>query len=408
VSTVITTTSAATTALTGRPSQSHIFYGENTSLWWVLWVDGGSQTTLRSASSPDGITWTARTTFTLAFSQDRGSNIGVGYKNIGSTDVVMIQLHYFVSAATQHSRYLRATISGTTITYGTETLLNTDPPGTDANNNESGAATAASSDNFWHLGESMSVAAGNVGNPAIQKSSNADTGASWTTGFAAIVQLAPVTDYSHTHILIPLATGTMLLIATNAAAANTYTDLNYKAQSTWTATWTGSPLSGAISAQNQNDWHACRVDDTHIHLVARTGSNTYTHRTFDGSTWSAGASITNQNSQAGAGLFLASDGTDVWLFVIDSDAANTIRYCKYSGGSWGSWAALVSTTKTRTWLSGYPVAKNNEIHLLWADANGANSDLSTELLSIAAAPSTDKLSPIMFIMPIPPYAAMEI
>lgn len=384
--TVITSAGTAV-APSGRPSQSHLIYAENAALWWLFWVDGGSQTTLRTASSPDGVTWTTRGTLTLSSSQDRGSNFAVAYKNISSTDVVMIGLNYYVSATQQRVRYVRATISSTTITFGTEGQIIADINTSDSSNNEGGMAVAFASDNYAHLAQSLAGGggSGDYGWSYLSKASNADSGSSWTAGWPSTgVSMNNGSNYNNADVILPLASGSMLWIGTDMAGYLSFTNLRYKAQSTWSSTYTGDALASGITSQDQNDWHACRVDDTHIHLVTRTGSNTYTHRTFNGSSWSAGASITNQNSKAGAGLFLASDGTDVWLFIIDSDAANTIRYVKYTSGSgtWGSWTALVTTTKTRTFLSGYPIAKSSSIAIIWSEVNGSNKDIAVELLSV--------------------------
>ena len=384
--TVITSAGTAV-APSGRPSQSHLIYAENAALWWLFWVDGGSTGTLRTASSPDGVTWTARGTLTLSSNQDRGSNFAVAYKNISSTDVVMIGLNYYVSATQQRVRYVRATISSTTITFGTEGQIIADINTSDTSNNEGGIAVAFASDNYAHLAQSLAGGGGtsDYGWSYLSKATNADSGSSWTSGWPSTgVSMVNGSNYNNADVIMPAASGAMVWVGTDMAGYLAFTNLTYKIQSTWSANFTGNVLASGITSQDQNDWHACRVDDTHYHAVVRTGSNTFTHRTCNGSTWAAGASITNQNTKAGAGLFLASDGTDVWLFIVDSDAANTIRYVKYTtaSGTWGSWTALVTTTKTRTFLSGYPIAKSSSIAIIWSEVNGSNKDIAIELLSL--------------------------
>lgn len=395
MATVITSAGTAT-APTGRPGQSHLIYASNAALWWLFWVNGGSQTTLRTAYSSNLSSWTTGSTFTLSNNQDRGTNLAVAYKNISSTDVVWIVNNYHNSTNQPYkARYVRATISGTSITFGSETNVQADMTLTDTSNIEGGPIIGFASDNTIHIGQSMTDGSGTGwGNANLVSSTNADLGSSWTAGFSANSDMGNAAAYSANHAMLAQASKNMLWIGDSGDTATTYTDLRYKRAITWTATFTGSALASALgTAQDQNDWSAVRQDDTHVHLVTRSGANTYVHRTFNGSTWAAGASITNQNSKAGAGIFLTTNGTDVWLFIIDNDAANTVRYCQYStaGGTWGSWNALESTTKTRTWLSGSQVAGNGNIAVIWSEVNGGNFDIVTTPLALGGGGAVEHI-----------------
>jgi len=70
----------------------------------------------------------------------------------------------------------------------------------------------------------------------------------------------------------------------------------------------------------------------------------------------------------------------MWLFIIDSDAANTVRYCKYivSTNAWGSWTALETSSQTRNYISGYSNMSANTIAVIWSQVNGGNFDYVVE------------------------------
>jgi hypothetical protein len=136
------------------------------------------------------------------------------------------------------------------------------------------------------------------------------------------------------------------------------------------------------SGADANDFGAVTVDagavTTDVHCVLRTGSNTYAHRRNNGTSWSAGQAIPNQNSKAGAGLFMATDGTNAWLFIIDSDAANTVRMCKWTAATpaWdATWTSIEATTKTRNCISGSRQVAGGNIGLLWTETNGGTFDI---------------------------------
>jgi len=132
------------------------------------------------------------------------------------------------------------------------------------------------------------------------------------------------------------------------------------------------------------------AEGTDIHCVFRTGSNTFSHRRYNGSSWSAGSSIPNQNSKAAAGLAMCSDGVSVWLFIIDSDTNNTVRYIRWNGTAWdATWTALELSNKTRNNIScsrridGYAIGLGLFHHpiapriigVCWTETNGGTFDI---------------------------------
>src|SRR5579885_1666311 len=102
---------------TGQGNQAHLIYATNSGRWWLFYLS--STQTLATAYSADFVTWTAGGTLTLAHvHSSEGQNLSVCYANIGSTDVVHVAVSY--ESTNGSSGHIRATISGTTITFAAE------------------------------------------------------------------------------------------------------------------------------------------------------------------------------------------------------------------------------------------------------------------------------------------------
>ena len=79
-----------------------------------------------------------------------------------------------------------------------------------------------------------------------------------------------------------------------------------------------------------------------------------------------------QAFKSGGGLFGAHDATSTWLFVINTDAANTILYTKHDGTTWSPWAPVPGTdsgTHARRFISGHPVVAAGQIGLIWTEGS---------------------------------------
>lgn len=380
--------------------QGHLFWAVNDAAWWWIGVASASATTLIAYRSPDLITWTAKTTKAMAATLNgEGRNLCVVYKNIASTDVVQLVYTNAISASSHKLNTIRATISGGAITYGTEQLV---VAGT-ANSTDlgvSGLGACFSDDNFLYIGLPDPTTA-NAGDAVAYKASNADLGSSWTTGYAAQVAVdTSILNKVSSTCVTPLASHKVLLCYDNGAATPQTVTLKNVLEKTLTGT-TISPTPASTAgngvftalgtAVDADNYGVARLSDTDTHAVLRTASNTYSHKRFNGTDWTtvAGVSIPAQTSGAGTGVFLCSNGTDVWLFVVDSDAANTIRYIKWTAASntWGTWTALETTTKTRKFLSGNINSAGTTIGVIWSETNGANFDVMVEGLSLATAKS---------------------
>lgn len=390
-STVIASAGTLATA-PGRPHQGRLQYATNDGAWWWFHLESatlGSLKTYRSTSSSLGSSsWSAKTSLTLANSADsEGQNLAVAYKNISSNDVI----HFHRDDLGDTGRYhTRGAISGADISWGSETAIVTGQ----------GAAPdcvsiTITSDNF-----PLGIAQGDNGStsngqPVARKASNADAGSSWTAGFGSATTLANLAGAQFSAKIVPLASGGALAmygdVPGGTEGATGMTDIRSAKYSSgsWAADVSITAGSG-FTGQWDNDWCAVRVSDTDIHVVVRTGASSYTHRRYNGTSWSAGHSIPSQASKAKAGVFLATDGTNVWLAVIDSDAANTVRYIKWTSGGWdAAWAAAETSTKTRTYLTGCQdiptIGGAQPLALAWAEANGGNFDIAVTSVNIAPA-----------------------
>ncbi len=379
---------------TGLGFQNHLIYATNSAQWWFFYIDSASLNQLKSRYSTDLINWNSGTTLTLVNNSDADNrDFSVAYKNINNTDVIQVGTSYRLANGNVQHYHVRGTISGPTLTWGTESQLSLTNPGSWGSYVvPDGPATIFDSNNyiwdatdFWCENES-NCAGSNTGNAYIARSTNADAGSSWTAGFNAKTSLTGVNYFIHSRFLASLGSGNLIHLFDNGQSSSTFTNIvSYKYTGSWTTP--GNILFGDLSvAQDTHDWSAVARTATDVHVVVRTGANTFSHRRYNGSSWSDGASIPAQNTKAGAGLFMATDGTDVWLFAIDSDSANTVRYSRWSSGSntWSTWSALESSTQTRIALSGNSQVTNNTIAVMWSQTNGSNYDIVSKALSTSS------------------------
>ena len=90
-----------------------------------------------------------------------------------------------------------------------------------------------------------------------------------------------------------------------------------------------------------------------------------------------------QAFKPGAGLFGATDGTSIWLFSVNTDAANSILFTRFNGTSWTPWATVPGTgsgTQSRNFISGSPRVGNNQVGLIWTEGT-TNFDVVTASLN---------------------------
>jgi hypothetical protein len=394
---------------TGTAHQDRLFYAANGARWWLVWIDQTLTDTLHLSWSTDLVSWTDAGTINLRAqlvsnlsgtqSNNRWArNLGCAYKSIASTDVLYVFTAYG-PIATDHQQWVqRITLgAGTFAVTNAEAQIGT----TIATSNAfsaMGVAGAISTDNFaWAIGQ---YSTGGMGNMGAHRASNADTGSGWTAGFASTGTIGTAhSQFTKTQAILPVGASAMLgLVDHGLTAGMAETILDWSkgtsaTASTWTAGGTPPDYAAVLTTTGSwdvEDWAACRVSDTDVHVVVRDpdNANAFLHKRWNGTTFGAGQSIPTQATKAGAGLFTASDGTDVWLFAVDSDAANTVRYVKWTAATpaWGTWTALEASTQVRTALTGYRLkGADSNFGVMWTEDAGAGAfRIVTKPLAISA------------------------
>ncbi len=378
---------------TGHGNQSHLVYAANQQRWWLFTLKLVSNTSIASyVSSTNDLntaTWSQSTSSPVfpsseTLSANDGRNFGCLNVTNGTTDALHISASMIDSTDLLH---IRATFTGaSSITW--ESWNDFSPSGnTTPGGNALGISTPSK---FIH-----EVGCNLVGlaNPGARVSTNPDTGATWTTGFGATTSLKTTALGSNSYGIAPLASDGMVVVYEDGGGGNNSNGLNYsKFSGTWTAA-SGSTTGNGTTVQDQNDWCLCGVDTTHVYSIRRSGSNTFDWRVFDGTAWATPANgIPNQNHQDGSGLFAATNGSSLWLFLLDSAAGQPIWYNKASNASttptWGTWTQLDDGDSVRNFISGYPAIGNNQVGIIYTVARGSNIDVQvTVLAGIPAANS---------------------
>jgi hypothetical protein len=344
---------------TGLGSARQVVWAPISQLWWAFQFTG--TTTLASWYSSDGSSWTAGATKTLAaVHSSEGRDLQVYCKSISNIDTVWFT--YVETPAVIYSQYaLRATISGTTLTYHT----------TDTKISQTNISAALAVPRFSSGG--LTVGTDNkvhVVNGALDPNqditwigtTNADPGTAEqstlpTWGTQTVVDNSQ-SNTVKSGVTFPMPNADLFHIGDDGTSDSTTTGLvSYKLPSGGSWSTVGS-ATGTIGAIDKNDWGATLRTTSDIHLVYRNSSGTLIHRRYDGASWSAGQTIPTQSNLAGGGVALTSDGTSVWLAVIDTNGANTVRYIQWTSGdytghgdAWDlAWTVLEGSSATRTQL----------------------------------------------------------
>lgn len=354
MSTTIATLAGTTGS--GLGTSRHIIFGINDNQYWAFGLT--STNVLSSWSSPDGLTWTAGATHTLSHTHNSdGRNLTIGYQSINSIDTVLIYYNY-VSANVVWPVAVRATIQSGVIAYhSTDTDL-TITTGVDSGALYwLGGSIEIDPTNHWIIGSSRVNNSGtyNYDNNARRSSADPGTAESATpvtwTGYD--IDNSDATE-SRSAYVVDTGSGTMGLLSDNGASSAGTTGISWYtwSGSSWSGTADNRLATGTISSIDKNDWGSVRVDPNDVHVVYRSGGSSFVHRRWNGSTWSNGDPIPAQASKAGGGIALGTDGVNVWLVVIDSDSANTIRTCIWDPAfnGWQSWLEVESSVATRTFV----------------------------------------------------------
>ena len=438
---------------TGHSGQSHLVFAPNASVWWLFTLSSnndalGNRTVQTYVSSgPDlaTATWSVKTASPTLGNVGGatssvlagGRSLGVAVRSIASVDYA----HVFISSAfdgqTSSNGHARATLGATTISWGAwnnpgspntasewQGPLNSgNPPSAAATHTSWGNSIGISSGGFIHH---FSVTMDQEVDCAVGRSTNADTAASWTNGFGSNVSPTGQTGTSPPWTVAvidktmaneckalsfaPLVSNVMLAVYTNGAVVQpNATNLRYM-KSGANGTWTNISASsgggnGNVFASNaninQNDWALVPVTTSTIHAFRRkadgTGIDGATYNVA-GNNWSPisvapPAFGSGQAFKSGGGIFGATDGTNVWLFVINTDTANSILYTQFTGTSWTAWATVPGSgtgSQVRNFITGNPTIGSGQAGLAWTQTNGSNFDVyaTSFRTATAAAPAT--------------------
>jgi hypothetical protein len=406
----------------GHANQSHLVYAANVDRWWLFTLSSTADTArsahtvfcyYSSGSDLATATWTEATGSRLLFSANTstdtilgsGRSLGVAYLNAGGNDVVHVRRSVNFDGQNGDNVHTRGVLGTTSITWGSNTVVTT-PAASEWQGTPHGDHLAISTNGRIH---SFSSSQDFEIDANALASTNLDSGTSWTAGFTTNPggSRPPswMFDGTMTHeckalAFAPLASGVMLAVYSNGALVQPdFSNLRYKksgadnASTMWPDVGAGGGggdgnVFAGTSTQNVNDWCLLGVSTSTIYAFRRSGSTSLEWRTYStgGNSWSSpSGSIPSQATKAGAGMFATTDGTDVWLFVVDSDTNNTVRYCKYNSGAgtWGTWTALVATTKTRGSLAGFQRANDTskaQLGVVWSQVNGSNYDVTVSYL----------------------------
>lgn len=384
MSTIVGSVGTSMANATGMPSQSHLVYAANQGAWWLFYLSGtqGVSAVYTTGSFASWSTPGSGSPFTLSEAHaSEGRNFGFNVSNIAVTDELHMISSYDADGSTKHSRFtLAALLFGNT---NAEAVVGTS---TGLLSFQSGVTTALDSSNYIYDSSNFYFHNHSVGNEfRVAKSTNADAGTSWTAGFSAPPAIPGAAGSPGTSsITLSTGSGNMLIIYDNSVSTGSFTNLNY---STWNgSSWAseanvfGSSLTGTAT----NNWDAVARTTSDIHVVALSNnSNAYKHYRYNGSSWSAGDTISALTLASGGSVFLATDGTSVWAFAIDS--SNTVKVSQWvSGTGWNAWNQVATNGATAASLSGYKQVVSGNIGLIWTLTNGSNYDIDGVLFSTAS------------------------
>ena len=384
-------------AATGLSHQGHIGYAANIGKWYCFALT--STQTLSYAYSADGSSWTTSgTTLTLANAHgSEGRNFGFGYLNTASTDIIHINSNYYLST-TEYVYHTRLTLSSTSFTVtNTETQLTS--VGASSEIGQGGGNVGFDSGNRpVDVSGYLKFSTGVYGIGAATRATNTDTG-SWTAGYGSVAELYYNNSYSVTSQWVgSLGSTNLIFLCDTPASTGTFNQL---ASATYTSgTWNASItlLASSVTASSTANWAKVAVSTSDIHVVALSNnSNTFVHRRFNGTSWSNGQSIPSLTLHSNSGLHLLSDGTNAWLFAIDS--SNNVCYLKWTAATpaWdASWTTLdAGGTNARQYVTGGISSNGQTIVVGWTEANGTNWNVASAKLSSSVAGNASGSAPAL-------------
>lgn len=390
---------------TGHSNASTLVYGINSARWFLFLLTAGDTTHVNcyisSSNDLSTATWTTIGTGTQspvfgssdAHTANEGRNFACAYENVGATDVVYCIVGMTKADGGADSiQANRVTLTSSVATWGT--WANQAGTAGTANTPDGSAVGISTTNRTWLFNSRDTTDRDWAGTIA----SNVDAGTSWTAGYGAAAAIDnSMANTINSGAIMPLAAGLMLGMADSGTVTATTTNHIFVKSSSATA-WPANAARSTIfagataAAQDKNDWGAVGVSTTDVHVVRRKTSTAFEHRRYDGTAWGTLVNITSTGITAhlaGSGIGLASNGTDVWAFIIDTDANKSVMYLHWtSAGGWdAAWTALSTggDTVAKNFISVSKTAGNSQIGVNWTENASTPFAIMGSFLSTSGA-----------------------
>ncbi len=327
--------------------------------WWAFYFNG-TETVYEYSS--DGETWTGSAE--KAFSSSGMKYASLWYNDTGSSKVVYIVGDNSTAAGYVYVR--RGTISGTTITWGTEstaTVCHANGPMADKV-----AFISQDSQGYLWIITNNRPSAGSTNNIAAVRSTNVDDVSSWGT-YTDLIDLNQNTPNLYA-IILPLSNQDMYAIWYNQTNIE---GKEYTSGSGWgTLTSIGTTTSGVT-----NKTVSAVVDSSYnIHLVYvnETGRVNYTKYT---TSWSSPTVLdTDANNEY---VTITIDNSTDYLYAFWISSNYQIEGQEYTGSSWSTITEIETNTNAKDWLTSvYNVSAVGEVCWEWTQGTSSPYDARFE------------------------------
>ena len=346
----ITDTSSASTS-TGGPNQRNVFYdGTN---FWAFYFDGSD---IQYEPSTNGLDWVG--TKNLAFTTTSVRRVSTWFYDAGATKIVYIVGDTGAGSAV---RVRRGTISGTTITWGTETQVTISSQASDRT-----PFISRDSGGYVWIASNNKQSNGNYRFSAV-RSTNPDDVSTWP-GFTSISN--SVNNDFVQGLILPLNAADMYAIwyADGTIIGRVYTSGSWGTTDTIDTTSAGV-LTKAPSATVDPSFNI------HFVYVDSSGAVRYRQRT---SSWQAATTLDSGSGNTYATISRDTGTGDLYAFWISS--TNQINAQKYSG-SWSPMTLETNTNAKSRLTSIDNAGASANVAWAWTQGSGSPWDVKFSVLS---------------------------
>jgi len=352
---------------TGGPHQRNVFH--DGTYFWAFYYDGS---TVQYEPSSDGLTWV--NTKNTAFTSASMSRVSVWFHSSGS----IVYAVGMAGASTKDATVRRGTISGTTITWGTEGSV----AGISGGNEVLIPFIMRDASGYiWVASNTRET--GGVFNFAAARSTNTDDVSTWNARTTLMTSIA--NDFVQ-GIVLPLGSGDAYAIwySDGTIRGKRYTASN----TTW---WTNGDTIDTTTAGVFTKAPSAVVDgsfNVHLVYVDSSGAVKYRQRT---TSWSSATTLDASSGNTYATISRDTGTGDLCAFYISS--TNQIKGQRYSG----SWSSVTLETNTQTKIaltSVYSAGSSANLAWTWSQGSASPYDVkfsvySTSLTSRTIDTSTD-------------------